>query len=71
MEQWKKAVAPGCTMGRMQADRGSVMLWAMFCWEFLGLDISVDVTLTHTTNIVAGQVNPFMVTVFPDGAGLF
>ena len=26
-------MATGCTMGRRQASRGSVMLWAMFCWE--------------------------------------
>ncbi|ROI79367.1 hypothetical protein DPX16_7255 [Anabarilius grahami] len=48
MEQWKKVawsdgrervcclpgehMAPGCTMGRRQTGRGSVMLWAMFGW---------------------------------------
>lgn len=26
-------MAPGCTMGRRRAGGGSVMLWAMFCWE--------------------------------------
>ena len=66
-------MAPGCTMGRRQAGGGSVMLWAMFCWETLGPGIHVDVTLTRTTylNIVADQVHPFMATVFPDGSGLF
>ncbi|KAK3524449.1 hypothetical protein QTP70_029313 [Hemibagrus guttatus] len=29
-------MAPGCTMGRRKAGRGSVMLWAMFCSETLG-----------------------------------
>ena len=42
-------MAPGCTMGRRQASGGSVMLWAMFCWETLGPAIHVDVTLTRTT----------------------
>jgi len=42
-------MAPGCTMGRRQAGGGSVMLWAMFCWETLGPAIHVDVTLTRTT----------------------
>ena len=66
-------MAPGCTMGRRQAGGGSVMLWAMFCWETLGPAIHVDVTLTRTTylSIVADHVHPFMETVFPDGCGLF
>ncbi|KAK3564655.1 hypothetical protein QTP86_024529, partial [Hemibagrus guttatus] len=48
---------------------GSVMLWAMFCWEILGPAIHVDVTLTRTTylSIVADHVHTFMETVFPDG----
>ena len=29
-------MAPGCTMGGMQAGGGSVMLWAVFCWGNLG-----------------------------------
>ncbi len=47
-------MAAGCTMGRKQSGRGSVMLWAMFSWE-------VDVTLTHTTylKIVADHIHPF------------
>lgn len=42
-------LAPGCTMGRRQANEGCVMLWVMFCWETLGPAIHVGVTLTHTT----------------------
>ena len=55
-------IVPGCTMGRRQAGGGSVMLWAMFCWETLGPAIHVDVTLTRTTHlsIVADHVHPFM-----------
>ncbi|KAK3570978.1 hypothetical protein QTP86_031835, partial [Hemibagrus guttatus] len=66
-------MAPGCTMGRRQARGGSVMLWAMFCWETLGPAIHVDVPLTRTTYLsnVADHVHPFMETVFPDGCGLF
>lgn len=64
-------MALGCTKGRRQADTGSVMLWAMFCWENSG--IYVDVTLTCTTNlsIVAAQVHLLMATVFPNGSGIF
>jgi len=38
-----EVMAPGCTVGRRQAGGGSVMLWAMFCWETLGPAIHVDV----------------------------
>ncbi len=59
---------PGCTMVRRQAGRGSVMLWAMFCWETLGPAIHVDVTYL---SIVADHGHSFMETVFPGGCGLF
>uniref|UniRef100_A0AAY5KZE1 Tc1-like transposase DDE domain-containing protein n=1 Tax=Esox lucius TaxID=8010 RepID=A0AAY5KZE1_ESOLU len=66
-------MGPGCTMGSRQASRGSVMLWAMFCWETLGPAIHVDVTLTRTTylSIVVDHVHPFKATIFPVGIGLF
>lgn len=62
---------PGCTMGRGQADRGSLMLWAVVCWETL--DPAMDVTLTRTTylNIVADQLHSFIVTLFLNGSGFF
>ena len=41
-------MAPGCTMERRQAGRGSVMLFAMFYWVILGPAIHVDATLTCT-----------------------
>ena len=55
-------MTPGCTMGNRQAGGGSVMFWAMFCWETLGPAIHVDVTLTRTTylSIVADHVHPFI-----------
>lgn len=39
---------PGCTVGRRQAGRGSVMRWAMFCLETLGPAIHVDAISTPT-----------------------
>ncbi|KAK3515693.1 hypothetical protein QTP70_028532 [Hemibagrus guttatus] len=66
-------MAARCTMGRRQAGRGSIMFWAMFCWETFSSAIHVDVTLTCTTYLstAADHVHPFMETVFPDGCGLF
>ncbi len=53
-----EAMAAGCTMWRRQSGRGSVLLWAMFCWKTLGLRIHMDVTLTRTTylKIIADHV---------------
>ena len=50
-----EVMAPGCTVGRRQAGGGSVMLWAMLCWETLSPAIHVDINLTLVTylNIVA------------------
>lgn len=50
-----------------------MLLSAMFCWKTLDPGIYVVVILTHTNNlnIVADKVQPFMVTVFPGGSGLF
>uniref|UniRef100_A0A8C4Q1N8 Transposable element Tc1 transposase n=1 Tax=Eptatretus burgeri TaxID=7764 RepID=A0A8C4Q1N8_EPTBU len=64
---------PGEVMARGCTGGGSVMLWAMFCWETLGPAIHVDVNLTRVTylNIVADQVHPFMAKVFLEGSGLF
>lgn len=64
-------MAQGCTMGKRQADRGSVMRFAVFYWETLGLGSCMDVNLTCSTylNIVADQVHHFM--VFPHGSRLF
>ena len=66
-------MVPACTMGRRQASGGSVMLWAMCCWETLGPAIYNDVNLTCTTyqSIAADHVHTFMEMVFPDGCGLF
>ena len=44
-----EVMVPGCTVGRRQASGGSVVLWAMFCWETLGPAIHVDVNLAHVT----------------------
>ncbi|KAK3549732.1 hypothetical protein QTP86_007743 [Hemibagrus guttatus] len=59
--------------GKEAIGGGSVMLWAMFCWETLGPAIHVDASLTRTTylSIAADHVHPFMETLFPDGCGLF
>lgn len=53
-------VAPGITIGRRQADGGSVTLWAMFYWETLETANHMDVTLTCTIylSLVADHVRP-------------
>lgn len=58
-------LGPGCTMGQREATGGSVMLWAMFCWESLGLALHVDATLLgpNYLSTAADHVDPFMETV--------
>lgn len=64
-------LAPGCTIGRRKTSEGSLMLWAMYCWETLGSAIHVAVTLTCATyiKISVDHVHPFMQTIFPGGRG--
>lgn len=60
-------------MGRMQASRGTMMLWAMFYWDTVAPAIHVDVTVTQTTyqSTAADHVHPLMKAVFPDGCDFF
>ena len=57
-------VSAHCLTG--QGSGGSVIHWAMFCWETWSPAIHMDVTLTCITylSIVAGNINPFMEMVF-------
>ncbi len=56
-----------------QVGEGSLMLWAMFCWETLGAGIHENVTLTRTTdlNIVADHIHHFIAVVFLEDSALF
>lgn len=68
-----EVMALGCTMGRKQADGGSTILSAMFCWVTPGLGFHVDVTLICAPylNITADQVHTFMAIVYPNSSGLY
>lgn len=69
-----KHMAPGCTMARKQAGRGSVILRAMFCYVLLrNPTICKDATLRRPTSqsTVVHPVHPFMETISPDGCSLF
>ncbi len=69
----REETAAVCTIGTRPEGKGSVMLWAIFCWETLGPCIHVDVTLTRITylKIVADHIHLLMAMVFPYGSGLF
>lgn len=57
----------------MQASRGSVKLWPLFCFGTLGPAIHMDVTLTCAIYLrtVVNHVHPFTEMVFPDGCVCF
>lgn len=70
----EQQMPPGCSMGRRQTDRESVILWTMFSWEILRPGILVDVALTCNTYliIVACQEHPFIpFMVFTNDCVLF
>ncbi|CAN9501504.1 unnamed protein product [Ophioblennius macclurei] len=67
-------LAPGCAADRgCEEGAGSLMLWAMFCWDTLGPALHVDSGLDPQSylDIVADHVHPFMGVMFPEGGGLF
>lgn len=43
LEQWVIFDTDTNTIGRMQADMGSIMLWVKFCCETFGSDLHIDV----------------------------
>lgn len=54
-----------CTMDTRQADKDSVKLWKMFCWESFGSGIHVvNFTCTTYLNTVADQVHLVMPVAF-------
>nr|KAF6382611.1 hypothetical protein mPipKuh1_008967 [Pipistrellus kuhlii] len=55
------------------AGGGSVMVWGMFSWYDLGPLIFVEQYLNSTTylSIVADQVHPIMLMVYPNGDVFF
>nr|KAF6360092.1 hypothetical protein mMyoMyo1_011050 [Myotis myotis] len=73
---WQKqheSMHPTCISTTLQAGEGSVMVWGMFSWHDLGLLICVEQCLNSTTylSIVADQVYPIMLMVYPNGDGFF
>ncbi|GFU92007.1 uncharacterized protein TNCV_3602701 [Trichonephila clavipes] len=62
-----RTVAPQCTVGYTQAGGGSNMLWGTFSWAFLEPMAVVEQTMNATgyLNIIADQLQPYKVSVFP------
>ncbi|GBN66476.1 Transposable element Tc1 transposase [Araneus ventricosus] len=62
-----------CTAGHTQAGSGSIMLWGMFSLVALRPVIVVEQTMiaANYLNIIADQLHPYVVFVFPTGNGIF
>ncbi|GBL92538.1 Transposable element Tc1 transposase [Araneus ventricosus] len=68
-----KQLLPFCTAGHTQAGGGSIMLWGTFSWAALGPGVVVEQTMkaANYLNIIADQLHPYMVFVFPTRNGIF
>ncbi|GBO00817.1 Transposable element Tc1 transposase [Araneus ventricosus] len=64
---------PSCTAGHTQAGGGGIMLWGTFLWAVLGPVVVAEQTMkaANYLNIIADQLHPYMVFVFPTGNGIF
>ncbi|GBM66903.1 Transposable element Tc1 transposase [Araneus ventricosus] len=60
---------PSCTAGHIQACDGGIMLWGTFSRAALGPVVVVEQTMNAANylNIIANQLHPYMVFVFPNG----
>lgn len=64
-------MAPGCTMGKVQASEGSVMLWAMSSWETLNHGFHMDAILIRTTYHQELLQDALIATIIPNICDLF
>ncbi|GBM81448.1 Transposable element Tc1 transposase [Araneus ventricosus] len=62
---------PSCTECHTQADGGGIMLWGTFSWATLGPVVEETRKAAIYMNIIADQLHPYMVFVFPTGNGIF
>ncbi|GBL78944.1 Transposable element Tc1 transposase [Araneus ventricosus] len=64
---------PSCTAGHTQAGGGGIMLWGTFSWTALRPVVVVEQTMkaVNYLNIIADELHPYMVFVFPTGNGIF
>ena len=73
---WRKqheSMDPKCIATTLQAGGGNVIVWGMFSWHSLGPLIRVHGRQNKTSylNIVADQVHPVMLMIYPNGNGYF
>lgn len=68
-----RAVAPSCTIGHTQTPGGNVMLCGTFSWTSLVPVVVVKqiVKAEGNVNITANKLNFYMLSVFPNGDGVF
>jgi len=43
-----EVMAPGCTVVQQEDLRGSLMHWAMFCWETMDIYVDVNFNIPNT-----------------------
>jgi hypothetical protein len=69
--QLHESIDIACQQGTFQAGGGSLMVWGMCSYSYMGPLIHLDTTLTGNTyvRILADHLHPFMSIVHSDGLG--
>ncbi|GBN80547.1 Transposable element Tcb2 transposase [Araneus ventricosus] len=64
---------PACQVGTVQGRGGSIMVWGVFSWQFLGSLVLVPISLNaiRYVELLGGHLYPFMLYCHPHGNGVF
>ncbi|GBN78416.1 hypothetical protein AVEN_275413-1 [Araneus ventricosus] len=62
-----------CQVGTIQGHGGSIMVWSVFSWQFLGSLILVPTSLNviRYVELLGDHLHPFMLYCHPHGNGVF
>ncbi|GBL82581.1 Transposable element Tc1 transposase [Araneus ventricosus] len=71
--QAHEAMDNACQVGTVQGHGGSIMVWGVFSWQFLGSLVLVPTSLNaiRFVEFLGDHLHPFMLYCHPHGNGVF
>ncbi|GBO01235.1 Transposable element Tcb2 transposase [Araneus ventricosus] len=68
-----EAIDPACQLGTVQGHGGSVMVWGVFSWQFLGFLVLVPTSLDaiRYVELLGDYLRPFILYCHSHGNGAF